>query len=666
MTSEVFKVGVALTLASNAEQVLGVMGSRLLGVHVKAQDLEKQFDRVKLAIGGAFALGGAKAMLDIMGKLIAKGAELENTLYKLQTAGFTPKEVGEIKRNATKVASQFPNLTEGELVKLTGETTAVYGDAKVAIKNLPAAAAYLSAVKYRHPEDPTGAAATADDAIFKILRSEEMRGLAQNPAEVKRALAATLKGQEVFGEQFDPTVSFQAVKYGRLASRYLSDRFLEGPGLIMAQELGGSNFGNSLNQVMQALIGGHITKGALVKLEEIKLVDRKKVKYGPHGSFDISNAIPEPRLLQTETDVWFRKHFATKVDAYTGGDTAKRDQVIRQIFFRTTGQQMAELLGWQTGPGGRITKDVERLGLAMSPEQAVALHFGNLATTTQDLNTQFGRLLTNLGQPAAHVAGKAAGIGVGPLKRAADAAAQHPGGSGLVDAAGGVLGVGLGGAGIGWLYKAVRPLLQRAGLLKGAAAEGGLIGDAGRGVLSKVGPGAARLIGGIGRALAGAASAVSRIGPGALRVLSIVGRGIAIGAEAVTGVVGAIAALPTAAIIGIVAGITALGLAIYEAYKHWDSSKGAADNLKSEIGALADFIVQKAHEVGGATRSLGVPPPPMAGQTVVVQHTTTLNGKVLLDEVSKHLAKAFDYAHMGTGRHDPAASLPAAAHNGGR
>ena len=206
------------------------------------------------------------------------------------------------------------------MIKLTGETTAVYGDPAMAMKYLPIAAAYLSAVKYRNPGDPEGASAIAEDAIFKILRSEEMRGLAQNPAEVKLALAATLRGQEVFGDQFDPTVAFQSVKYGRLASRYLSDRFLFGPGLVGAQEMGGSNFGNSLNQVMQAFIGGHMTKTALLEAEAIGIIDAKKVKMGPRGTFNLGDAVPDRKLLQSDPDIWFQKYFAPKVDAAAKGD----------------------------------------------------------------------------------------------------------------------------------------------------------------------------------------------------------------------------------------------------------------------------------------------------------------------------------------------------------
>ena len=412
------------------------------------------------------------------------------------------------------------------MMKLTGETTAVYGDASVAMRNLPMVAAYMSAVKFRHPEDAEGAAATAEDAIFKILRGTEMRGLAQQPAEIKRALAASLKGQEVFGDQFDPSIAFQAIKYGRLASRYLSDRFLEGPGLIMAQELGGSNFGNSLNMTMNALIGGHITKAALAKLEEVGIIDGKRVKMGPHGTFDMRDAVPEQRLLQSDPDKWFQQHFAPQVDRYSHGNLDKRDQVIRQLFQRGTAQQMAELLGWQTAPGGRITKDVARLGAADTPEQAVDAAMKNLATSTTALGVQFDRFKANLGAPVAHVLGTASQHLTGPWAAANTWLGVHEGAAGAAFAGIGVGVLGLGGVAGKLAWGAAKNAAGAFGaafrgeeVAKAVKGVAGLSGEAAK--VAGVAPKAAKGLAGIGGELGGLLLPLRLLG--AVRFLSIAG-----------------------------------------------------------------------------------------------------------------------------------------------
>jgi hypothetical protein len=519
-----YKVGIELLLASNGEAVLGVLGREILGVHGKVEALKGGLQTLKTAIIGAFAIGGAVALVGVMDKLIKKGAELEQTMYRLQTAGFSPDEMKAVRSNAGRVAAQYKNLTEGELVKLTAETSMVYGDPKVAMKNLGTAAAYLSAVKYRHPEDPEGAATTAEDQIFKILRSTEMRGLAQDPKEVSRALTAVLRGQEAFGdENFDPNVAFQTVKYGRLASRYLSDRFLYGPGMVAAQELGGSNYGSSLNQVMNALIGGHISKTALAEGEAIGLIDRRKVKLGPHGSFNLGNALPGRDLLQSDPDLWFQRYFAPKVDAAAHGNPSARDQIIRQMFYRTTGQQVAEILGWQTGPGGRFAKDIDRLNKAMSPEQAVAAAMGNLATSTQALQTQFDRLKTNLGDPAAKTAGKAASWAAGPMEALANFFGGHPRASGAVDAG---LGIGagvLGVIGVRSMLSIAKGVLGRLGLGGAESAAVKVAPEVAKGLGDIFGlfrPGMPGLFANVGKGIAGIFGTLEGVEAGGILALS--------------------------------------------------------------------------------------------------------------------------------------------------
>jgi len=470
-----YKVGIELLLASNGEAVLGVLGKCLLGIHGQVKDLQGGFGTLKLAIAGAFAIGGAVALLDVMSKMTKKGAELENVMYRLRTAGFSPAESAAVKANATRVANQFRNLTEGDLVKLTAETSMVYGDPRVAMANLPTAAAYLSAIKYRNPGDPEGAAATAEDQIFKILRSTEMRGIAQNPGEVGKALTAVLRGQEAFGDDnFDPNTVFQSVKYGRLASRYLSDRFLYGPGMIAAQEMGGSNYGNSLNQIMQAVVGGHMTKAALEEWERIGIIDPKKV-IAAHGrgsgaGFNLGNAVPQSGMLQSDPDKWFQSVLAPAIDRATHGDTAGRDQILRTLFPRATAQQAAEMLAYQMGPGGRFYKDSQRLDQAMTPAQAIAAAKGNLQTNAEDLNTAFSRLATNLGDPMARALSKFYGALSGAATKAANASGQHPGAAAMVDVGLGAAAAAMAAYGASAFWKIAQGLLGRLGLSGAEAA----------------------------------------------------------------------------------------------------------------------------------------------------------------------------------------------------
>ncbi len=581
-----YAVGVKLAFASNAEEMLGLIAGKMMGVHLKAGELKQDFGLIKDAVGGAFAIGGALAMLGVMDKLVHKGAELEDAMYRIQTAGFTPKQLAQVRVNATKVAGQFTNLTETELIKLTGETTAVYGDPGIAMKNLPTVAAYMSAVKFRHPEDAEGAAATAEDAIFKSLRSQEFRGLAQDPAQIKTALAATLKAQEVFGDQFDPNTTFQFLKYARLSDRYMSNRFLYGPGMVVAQEMGGSNAGNSHNMVMNALVGGHMTKQALEEWERLKIINGSHVlmaKKGQGGGFRLQpGAVPELGLLQSNFDQWAQKYIATGVESVAHGDPAKRDLELRTLFGRGTQQQYAELMAFQTGPGGRLQKDVGRMALAMTPDQAVTAAMGNLATSAQSAAVQLDRIKTNLGAPAAAAVGKVLPHVVGLEKRVADSLGGHRGMAGGIDL--GIIGGAAGG--IGWGVSKLWPVAKMIGGQVAKLMKAG----GGAGAAGAEGAEAATVVRSVG--------AFARVAP----VLEAVGAGVG-------AITAAVAAAPIELIAGATAVVAALFVGIYESAKHWDASKNAVANFKAEWAGLVDVVASGAKKLEGVA-GLGGPKVP--------------------------------------------------------
>jgi len=270
---------------------------------------------------------------------------------------------------------------------------------------------------------------------------------------------------------------------------------------------------------------------------------------------------------------------------------------------------MAEILGWQTGPGGRITKDVGRLALAMTPDQAVIAAQTNLATSTQNLSTQFDRLKTNLGDPMAKGAGAVAGAVTGPVKAAADASAHHPGASAAVDAGIGAAVVGLGVYGVKTLWGLGKSLLTR--LTSGTVEE-----------------------------IAQAAKPAA----GVAKVLGSLGGGI-------RGVGGALGAINYARFGELASGI---GLLTAEVAMAVDITKRALVVPKGTImpwtpGAFGPR--QKGHIDPGTgywirDSSVFKPPPPALAQ-VTVNHTTTLDGKTIAKSVTKHLVNAMNGPSTG-------------------
>ena len=109
------------------------------------------------------------------------------------------------------------------------------------------------------------------------------------------------------------------------------------------------------------------------------------------------------------------------------------------------------------------------------------------------------------------------------------------------------------------------------GIYTGLAALGGLIDLVGGAIAS------AGILN-----LAAAAETIPVIG-GAIGE-GLLSLGIGIG-----GIGAAIAAIPVGTIVAVAAAIASVGVAIYEMWKHWDSSKTVFQNLKSEIGGFLDW-----------------------------------------------------------------------------
>ncbi len=429
----------------------------------------------------------------------------------------------------------------------------------------------------------------------------------------------------------------------------MSNRFLYGPGMVVAQEMGGSNAGNSHNMVMNALVGGHMTKQALEEWERLKIINGSHVlmaKKGQGGGFRLQpGAVPDLALLQSNFDLWAQKYIATGVESVAHGDPAKRDLELRTLFGRGTQQQYAELMAFQTGTGGRLQKDVGRMALAMTPDQAVGAAAGNLATSFQSLGTQVDRLKTNLGAPLAR-SGTGVVAGAVPIvSKGATAVARHPGAVLAGEGAAAAAAVG----GIGWGLSKMWPVAK---LIGGQVAK--LMKAGGAGAAGAEGAEAATAVRSVGM-LARVAPALEAVGAGVGAIFT------------------AVAAAPIELVAAATAGVAALFVGIYEAAKHWDASKNAVANFKAEWAGLVDVVASGAKKLEGVA---GVGGPKAPALHLVAQPATlhlnatipvSVGGKHLHTEVRKVVLQAVGGQNTGARNSDPRATqaMPGAAMMGG-
>jgi hypothetical protein len=144
--TNVYRIGVSLAMSSNSSAVLGVMARELLGIHGQVGHLQQGFSRLKVAIGGALAVGAGVGLLVGLGKLTVAGKELADQQAKMSAAGLSNKEVAE----ATAKAWNMSGTIMGARVH---ENLAAIGHLRAAIRHRrpergPARRARLHAERY--------------------------------------------------------------------------------------------------------------------------------------------------------------------------------------------------------------------------------------------------------------------------------------------------------------------------------------------------------------------------------------------------------------------------------------------------------------------------------------------------------------------------------------
>src|ERR1700734_2278749 len=110
--TEVYKLSVALAMSSNHAQVLGSLMQGLGLAHGHVLKLTQGFDRLKLAIGGAFsAFAGDKILRGVVD--IAKASEnLSTELVKIKNMGVDDTTLSAVRAQAVKVAQAVRGTTE--------------------------------------------------------------------------------------------------------------------------------------------------------------------------------------------------------------------------------------------------------------------------------------------------------------------------------------------------------------------------------------------------------------------------------------------------------------------------------------------------------------------------------------------------------------------------
>src|SRR6185436_12712731 len=107
--SNIYRIGVNIAMSSNGPQLLSALSHHLLGVNANVNQLTGGMNRLKLALGGAFAIAGGVALAGMFKAPLDEARKFEMAVTKFGNFGLGPER--------TKEAAEF-----AKQMNITGST----------------------------------------------------------------------------------------------------------------------------------------------------------------------------------------------------------------------------------------------------------------------------------------------------------------------------------------------------------------------------------------------------------------------------------------------------------------------------------------------------------------------------------------------------------------
>ena len=279
---DLYKIGVSLAMTSNAPQVLSALSQQLLHVHAGVNQLQGGLNRLKVAIGGAFAVAGGTAMLSTMGKVVDRGNDLVKLQQDMAQAGVKNAEVQEAYAKAWEMTGKYQNVSAVEVMKLINDGRMTFGsqhDATHHIEDFVDMTSFLKSYQDgKHAHGGEGLLAEVNAA----MKSGEIAGKV-SPDDMKEHVKQLTAMKVAYGEQLKIGQYLTAQRNAGVALRNTTDEFRYGLFPALVQE-NGQSAGTMLMTAYNKVVAGtgNRTK-SLEHMKEIGLLNPSMLEYNKIG-----------------------------------------------------------------------------------------------------------------------------------------------------------------------------------------------------------------------------------------------------------------------------------------------------------------------------------------------------------------------------------------------
>ncbi len=291
----------------------------------------------------ALPFAGAFAVERIGREIVEKSAARMHERVRMEVAGLSKNEIADSERLTAELAQKFPAVSQNDSLHMVRNVRSVVGSFEEATKIMEPLLKFRVAAEAAHPGEHMEA------EFDKLIKAMELKGVTQNIGQFTSYMDKMAKAINVFGDTLRPTDFYEAFKYGRQSTAGLSEEYMTAVAPTLMQRMGGAQAGTAQQALYAALVGGHMTKTALQQLEDLGLVDPKKVimPKGGHLAGVKPGGILGSDVAASDPYKWVQDFFlpALAKKGITAPD--KIGEIIATSFSKSTAAQLVSILATQ-------------------------------------------------------------------------------------------------------------------------------------------------------------------------------------------------------------------------------------------------------------------------------------------------------------------------------
>ncbi len=393
--ASLYRVGITLLLTDGVSPGLSKISHQLLGVHASAAQINTQFGKWALAIGGAGAVMAGTALLKGMGKVAGHGKELLDQQDKLIRAGRSQAEVANLTAEAyAKITKAVPTAKASDVLRVANELTLVKGNFADAAE-AAAGALKLEALL----GNATGRKSEGEG--YNVWRALELKNVTLDHALTDKLMGGMVQSMIASGGKITGLDWLTTARQGGVAWTGLSNDFLTGILPTVIQELGGQRTGTSLMTAYQTLAGSStLRKQQLDMMRKIGIIDESKVTTDKGGRVNIGpGAIKGAAQGMADPFTWTQEVLKPALEKAGFTTLASQREVMAKLFPNRNANRMFDIF-LDPNSVTRIHKDRELYTQAKPLNEAYKDYTTNNPKGVQEaFHSQYESMMQAIGSP---------------------------------------------------------------------------------------------------------------------------------------------------------------------------------------------------------------------------------------------------------------------------